>query len=230
MIDNSKEIKNLMHFEMEGDVYYLQVMQRVKDGNPRDHVVTEFHIHSIEQFDSLYPSIKSICIANNARAMIRLNQRNTIDANIRTQIECLASQLEVNRVMRKMIRTGDTTLALPKVLSAQKLYSSALGKTCTESTETRKWIIDIDPEMVNPIRPGFETMDAICDTFGKVIVEQCGDRKNTPKVYCRLNSKRGLHLVTSTFRVDQFSKYFGKPSNQNDYIMTDANTNLYIPD
>ena len=55
-------------------------------------------------------------------------------------------------------------------------------------------------------------------------------RDNVPKIYCRLPSKHGIHLVTSTFRKDVFNNRFGRPGNQDQYIMTDANTNLYIPD
>ncbi len=50
MIDNSEAIKKLMHFEMEGDVYFVQVMQRGKDkGNNR---VTAFPL----KMSSVIPS------------------------------------------------------------------------------------------------------------------------------------------------------------------------------
>lgn len=231
MIDNSEAIRKLMHFEMEGDVYFVQVMQRGKDkGNDRDRVLRDYHIHSFEQFDRDFKDIVQMCNSNNARAMIRLNQRNTLDANIRTQIECLTAQLEVNRVMRKMIRSGKTDLGMPKILSAQKFYSSALGTTCSEDSSTKKWIVDIDPDMVNDVDPCFGNVEAIADLFEKFIVNECGMRDNVPRIYCRLPSKHGIHLVTSTFRKDVFSNRFGRPGNQDQYVMTDANTNLYIPD
>ena len=229
MVNNYEAIRKLMHFEIEGDVYYVQVMQRAKDGYARDLVIREYHIHNFDQFEKEFLDMVSLCTNYGARAMIRLNQRNTLDANIQTQIECLAAQLEVNRVMRKMIRTGNTKLGMPHLHSAQKMYSSALGKTCTEDSDTKKWIIDIDPDMVNTLDPCFQNVDAIADVFEKFIVGECGDKKKVPKIYCRLPSKHGLHLVTSTFRKDIFYNRFGKPTNQNEYIMTDANTNLYIP-
>ena len=226
IVDNSGAIRALMHFEIPGDVYFLQVEQRAKDkGNDRDRVIKDYHIHSLGQFDQEWTSIKLLCDTCNARAMIRLNQRNTMDANIMTQIECLAAQLEINRVLRKMIRTGNAGLALPKTQSAHRLYSSALGKSCTEDSSTKKWIIDIDPDMVDAGKSGFESMDAILNTFSDCIEKECGGR-----IYCTLPSKSGLHLVTSTFRKDTFLNRFGKPNKQNEYVMEDANTNLYIPD
>ena len=231
MVNNYEAIKNLMHFEMEGDVYFVQVMQRGKDfGNKKDRVIRDYHIHSFVQFETDFKDMVDMCEKYGARAMIRLNQRNTLDANIQTQIECLSAQLEVNRILRKMIRTCKTTYNFPKLLSAQKFYSSALGKTCSEDSETKKWIIDIDPDMVNTLDPCFQNVEAVADLFERFIVGECGMRDNVPKIYCRLPSKHGIHLVTSTFRKDVFYNRFGKPTNQDDYIMTDANTNLYIPD
>lgn len=229
-ISNVETIKKLMHFEIEGDVYYIQVMQRGKDGHDRDHIIKDYHIHNFEHFDRELPNIIELANKYHARAMIRLNQRNTLDANIRTQIETLVIQLEVNRVMRKMIRTGDTKLKLPNVLSSAKLYSSALGQTCTEDAETRKWIVDIDPDMVDPNKEGFGSIEEIADTFEKYILEKCGNPKHGVQVYCRLPSKHGIHLVTSTFMLNTFLGHFGKPSKQANYVMCDANTNLYIPD
>lgn len=230
-IDNSAAIRKLLHFEISGDVYYVQVMQRGKDpGNSRDKIIKDYHIHDFEQFDRTLPEIKEMCEKYYARAMIRLNQRNTMDANIVAQINALHNQLEINRVLRKMVRTGKADLGLPKIPSIQHLYSSALGTTCTEDGDTKKWIIDIDPDMVDSSKPGFDTIYAIADTFMKYIVAECGKKDGVPKEYCRLPSKHGLHLVTSTFRMDKFNTHFGKPGNQNDYVMVDANTNLYIPD
>ena len=236
MVDNSVEIKKLMHWEMEGDVYYVQVMRRAKDGADHDGPVKDFHIHNLEQFDREYPEMKRLAELHKARVMIRLNQRNTMDANILTQMDTLRTQLEINRVLRKIKRTGDATLGLPNIQSAHKSYSSALGRCNTEASETRKWIIDIDPDMVDPNKPGFESLDEIAETFGKFIVENCAKKEKktgnlvVPKIYGKLPSKHGLHLVTSTFAVNTFTQHFGKPKSQDGYIMDDANTNLYIPD
>lgn len=230
MIDNTDTIKKWLHFELEGDVYFLQIMERGKDTGGRDRVVKEYHIHNIEQLDKELPGIKEICDATHARAMIRLNQRNTLDANIEASIEAFRLQREVNRVMRKMIRTGRTNLKLPKINSVAKLYSSALGSTCSESSETKKWILDIDTVMIDAKKPGFGSLDEIAKTFTDFIVAKCHNKRAVPVIYGTIPSKSGLHLVVSPFRKDKFLEHFGKPASQCEYIMTDANTNLYIPD
>lgn len=235
MVDNSEQIKKLMHWEIEGDVYYVQIMRRKKDGADHEGPIRDFHIHSIEHFDKEYPLMKQLAEANKARVMVRLNQRNTMDANLRASIEAMKTQIEINRVLRKMIRTGNPILGLPDIRSMTKLYSSALGQTNTEDSETRKWIVDIDGDMVDTSKPGYESLDAIAETLSSVI-RTCGvkDKKTgtcrEPIIYCKLPSKNGMHLVTSTFNVSEFLKSVGKPKNQDKYIMEDANTNIYIPD
>ena len=233
-IDNSEAIRKLMHFECAGDVYFVEIMQRGKDIGDRDHVIKDYHIHSIEHLDKVMPEIRELCRRYNARAMIRLNQRNTYDANIMTQIEMLAGQLTANKVFRKMVRTGKTNITMPSVRSASNLYASALGKCVTEASDARKWIIDLDPDMVNSVTTTGVTLGSslseIADTFSQYIMNFCSQKGSEPRELCRLRSRNGIHMVTTTFRKDVFVSKFGKPANQHEFVMTDANTNLYIPD
>ncbi len=227
-IDNSEAIKKMMHFEIEGDTYFVQVQIRGKDVGGRDLIVKDFHIHSIEHLDKEYPDIKDLCRKYRARAYIRLNQRSTWDANIIAQIEALQQQIEINRVMRKHLRTGEKP-TFPKVLSISKLYSSALGRNNTEASESRKWIVDVDPDMVDPSKPGFGSITEIADTLSNIIATKCGTKENPePHEIARLPSKSGIHLVTTTFNMHAFTCAVGKPK-QGDFVKPDANTNLFIP-
>jgi hypothetical protein len=209
-------------------------MQRGKDnGTHGDNIIKDYHIHGLDHFDKVLPEIRELCHRYNARAMIRLNQRNTYDANIMAQIEMLAGQLNANKVYRKMVRTGKTDITMPSVKSASSLYASALGKCVTEVSATRKWIIDIDSNMVNSVTTTGITLGSslseIADTFSHYIMEYCANKCAEARELCRLRSRSGLHMVTTTFRKDLFTDRFGKPNRQTEFIMTDANTNLYIP-
>ena len=103
MVNNYEKIKNLMHFEVEGDVYYVQVMQRAKDGFVKDRIIRDYHIHNFDQFERDFKDMVEMCNSWNARAMIRLNQRNTLDANIQTQIECLVA-LRLERLVPRTLK------------------------------------------------------------------------------------------------------------------------------
>ena len=130
-IDNFDAIRGLMHFELDGDIYFLEVLRRGKDvGEHGEYLIRDYHIHSFEQYDKLRPEIIALCDTYQARAYIRLNQRNVEDANIWAQIEMLKEQLTRNQTIRKAIRTGNTNTILHakmnKIRSATKIYGSVL--------------------------------------------------------------------------------------------------------
>jgi len=233
MVDNFDIVRSLMHFELDGDIYFLEIIRRGKDfGETGDRFVRDYHIHSFEQFDKLKPEIISQCESNGARAYIRLNQRNIEDANIHAQMEMLKDQLTRNQTIRKMRRTGNTNTLLHKKLnkmrSATKVYGSVLGQYSSEGRATTKWIIDIDADRIVPDIPEFASLGAIADTYSKFIESEC-DPKGVFKELARIPSKTGLHLVTRPFNVKPFSDRFGKDKNGDAFVKSDGITNLYIP-
>ena len=233
MVDNFDIVRSLMHFEMDGDIYFLEILRRGKDhGETGERLIRDYHIHSFEHFDKLKPEIISQCESNGARAYIRLNQRNIEDANIHAQIEMLKEQLTRNQTIRKMRRTGNTNTLLHeklnKMRSATKVYGSVLGQYSSEDRATAKWIIDIDSDRIVPEDPAFESLNAIADTYSKFIESEC-DPKGVAKELARIPSKTGLHLVTRPFNIKPFSDRFGKDTNGDSFVKSDGITNLYIP-
>lgn len=233
-INNFDIIRNLMHFELDGDIYFLEVLRRGKDvGEHGECLIRDYHIHSFEQFDLLRPEIIALCDMYKARAYIRLNQRNIEDANIYAQIEMLKEQLTRNQTVRKAIRTGNTNTILKakmnKIRSATKIYGSVLGMYSSEPRETAKWIIDIDPERVEPGNPMMDTVEHVADTWSRYIDEHCHPYGGKKEI-CRIPSKSGLHLVTHPFNIKEFSDVYGTDTNGDSFVKTDGITNLYIPD
>ena len=232
MVDNFDIVRSLMHFEMDGDIYFLEILRRGKDhGETGERLIRDYHIHSFEQFDKLRPEIISQCESNGARAYIRLNQRNIEDANIHAQIEMLKEQLVRNQTIRKMRRTGNTNTLLHeklnKMRSATKVYGSVLGQYSSEDRATAKWIIDIDADHIVPFSP-LDSLDAIADNYAQFIRDEC-EPKGLVKEIARIPSKTGMHLVTRPFNMKPFCDRFGKDKNGDSFVKSDGITNLYIP-
>lgn len=231
-IDNFNIIRKLMHFELDGDIYFIEIIRRGKDhGETGERLIRDYHVHSFEQFDKLRSDIVDLCDMYGARAYIRLNQRNVEDANIYAQIEMLKEQLTRNRTVRKAIRTGNTNTILHakmnKIRSATKVYGSVLGEYSSEDRDTTKWIIDIDADKIVQDDPRFDSLEHIADTYAKFIADNC-DPKGKEKELARIPSKTGIHLITRPFNIKPFSDTFGKDTNGDSFVKSDGITNLYI--
>ena len=89
MVDNFELIKGLLHFEDEGDCYYVQLLRRATDdpkpdgipdpkyhGNMHSRSVKDYFIRSIQHLDDVADEIRAMCAAFGVRAYIRLNRRS----------------------------------------------------------------------------------------------------------------------------------------------------------
>lgn len=216
-IDNFDLIRPLLHFEMKGDLYFAEVIQRGKDlGKSGERLIRDYRIHSIEHFDTLKEEIVDLCEHFHARCYLRLNLRNSHELNKYLMIEMLQQELNYERALRHYIRNGCTKQdyeRLPQISSAPKLYGSVLGQHSSEDRNTKKWIIDVDQEPDRTLEEVHESYRSTIETVGG-------------HIYTTIPSKTGQHIITSPFDVQKFSKILGtsKPINK------DGNTNLYIGD
>ncbi len=199
MINNFQIIRPYLHFENEGDCFFLQIISRKKDGcNTSASNIKDYYITSIEQYDNLESKIIDMCNYFNARAYIRLNKRNINDNNLLTISEI------IDRHIKK------------QSISVIKLYASVMGSNNSE--KNKKWLLDIDDitdENNQEIQKYIEVINNQCQPIGN-------------KILGYIHSKSGLHIVTSPFNIQVFSKTF--PSIKiDDFIHKDTPTNLYIP-
>lgn len=217
-INNFEKIRNFLHFELDGDVYFAEVIARGKDkGKSGERLIRDFHIHSLEHFDKLKPEIIDLCDHYSARCYIRLNQRNMDELNSRLKIKLEEQEILRKQALRKFIRTGcdkNRIEKLPKVASASKLFASVMGSFSSEPRETRKWTIDVDMEYSG------RSLEEIAVTYEDAVLK-CGG-----KIYTRIPSRTGLHLVISPINKESYAKILGNAST----IITDGITNLYIGD
>lgn len=216
-IDNFDKIRNLIHFELPGDFYFAEIIQRGKDvGKTGEKLIKDYRIHSIEHFDTLHEDIAGLCDYYHARCYLRLNQRNTEELNLHLQMEMLTQQINKQHALRHFFKNGMTKQEfdrLPPISSAPKLYGSVMGQYSSEAKETKKWIIDVDAEEG-------KTLKEIHDRYADAIITVGG------KIYETIPSKTGQHIITAPFDVMKYSKIIGNSQS----INKDGNTNLYISD
>ena len=217
-VNNFEIIRKLLHFELDGDVYFAEVIARGKDkGKSGEHLIRDFHIHSLDQFDKLMPEIIDLCDHFSARCYLRLNQRNMDELNSYLKIKLEEQEILRKRALRKFMKNGcdkNRIGKLPKVASASKLFASVMGMYNSELKETRKWTVDVDVDGSN------RTLEAISADYENAVLA-CGG-----KVYAKIPSRTGMHLIISPINKERYAQMMGSA----DSIIVDGITNLYIGD
>lgn len=217
-VNNFEIIRKLLHFELDGDVYFAEVIARGKDkGKSGEHLIRDFHIHSLDQFDKLMPEIIDLCDHFSARCYLRLNQRNMDELNSYLKIKLEEQEILRKRALRKFMKNGcdkNRIGKLPKVASASKLFASVMGMYNSELKETRKWTVDVDVDGSN------RTLEEISADYEKAVLA-CGG-----KVYAKIPSRTGMHLIISPINKERYAQMMGSA----DSIIVDGITNLYIGD
>ncbi len=178
-VNNFDIIRPMLTFENEGDCYYLQIIQRKKDGGTTKsaHTIRDYYITSIDSFDEKKHEIITMCDIFKARAMIRLNKRNINECNL-----YLISEI-IDRNVKK------------QTVIAPRLYASVMGSHHCD--KHKKWIIDVDDVTSDA------SIIAQYITFINNNCEPCGD-----KIICLIPSSTGIHIITTPFNLCTFSKQY----------------------
>ena len=179
MIDNIKEIKELLNFSEKNDFYMLYVFKRKKDqpeGERDNHqsvrTIKTYCIDSIEHLDKRYDEIKQLCEMFKARAYIHVQKQNHNDVS-----------LEMMMSLAERIKNG--------VKNQKGLFDSVVGQI---KTQEKRWIVDIDttdPDFVYEVADFIKELKPVGFKVEKVI-----------------QTKNGRHLITSRFDVKTFSEKY----------------------
>jgi hypothetical protein len=130
MIDNFKLLRDKLVFKNDEWFYYIEVIQRKKDGNEvpnssnKQRRITSFYISSLEEYDKQEQMIKEFCDKFNARAYIRITP-------------CSWNQVALTSSIRflKRIEDGNT----------YKTHNIFDSECCmTKSPLKKLWLIDSD--------------------------------------------------------------------------------------
>ena len=112
--------------ESKEDFYYVQVIQRKKDGHPKsERIVKNFYIYNKEDFLKKKDHIIDLCTRHNARAYFWINPRNSR----KIALECIKSYAD-------LVAQGDCT-------KGYKVWDKKCGANPAPSYD-RRWIVDID--------------------------------------------------------------------------------------
>ena len=96
-VDNFDLLVNNLNFNTKDEFYFLQVIQRKKDGNITQignngyRTIKTYYIYSKEQLALKADKIRELCLRNNARAYIHPNKRNAKEI----ALECIAWYAEL---------------------------------------------------------------------------------------------------------------------------------------
>lgn len=182
MIDNFKQIRDLLDFRSDDDFYFLQILQRKKDHvdgkvngtNNNSRLIKAYYIKSIEQLEFVEPEIIEMCKIFNARAGINLNRRSF-----------KKMQLQHLRKITEQLLNNDYT-------KSHRAYNTVCGAFNNDTD--KKWIIDIDEDDISELN---NIQDYIND---------CDPEGN--KIICKIPSKSGFHLISKPFNVMTFAKVY----------------------
>ena len=212
MVDNFELIKPLLSFDKHGDFYFLQILQRKKDGcnvpNSSDNqrrLVKDYHITSTEKLDSLRDEIIASCNETGARAYIRLNKRNYRTVSMAFAEETLMKA-------RTNQEFGNTFNEI----------NSVIGRYPEPGKGNKTWIVDIDNTNVD---------SKLVKDIKDIIVNYC-QPFDVEKIVAVIPTKSGVHLITRPFNQETFYRMFSqfKLSIENEVdIKKDNPTVLYAP-
>jgi len=173
---NGKQMSELRHY----DRYVIHVLRRPKDckeianelgSNESQRLLKTYFIDNFEYFDKKVPAIKELCKANNARAYILLQVRNTRD--------CL---LNLNNKITEVLLKKNYGIKPERLL--RQAYCDY------HSSRKPVWMLDIDNDQTY----GW-TQESILEML-KSNLTLCG--KDPSEMYV-VPTRNGYHVITEPF-------------------------------
>lgn len=202
-INNFSIIRDKLVFNNRNEFYFVQIIQRKKDGNEGLHIrsgyrlIKPLYIYSLEEFDSLSDRIKELCINNNARAYINMNVRNA------------------NEVALECIRKYAELVANNNAFQGNRIWDSSCGSTRARGYKSL-WIVDVDCKEESYLNKVIE------------IIRQC--RHNDDFTLYIVPTLNGYHILCNGFDTKQFKDFLRDAGLDSIDIHKDNPTLLYYND
>ena len=182
IVDNWKLIRSKLDFSDPDKFYFIELMQRKKDNDAfpaNNRMVKYYFVYSLEYFDRIEGEVKKLSDTTGARVYILLNRRS--------YKKCC---LNVLADAAKMAIDGNYQ-------HFPNLISSVVGKYADEPN--KKWVIDIDETLS---KEEFIKLHVFIDNLEPI------NLPNTSKLYYTVPTLHGIHLITSPFNCQRFSKMY----------------------
>lgn len=177
-INNFSIIRDKLVFNNRNEFYFVQIIQRKKDGNEGLHtrsgyrLIKPLYIYSLEEFDSLLDRIKELCINNNARAYINMNVRNANEV----ALECIKKYAEL--------------VANNNAFQGNSIWDSSCGSTRARGYKSL-WIVDVDCKEEEHLKKVIS------------IIQNC--RHNEEFALYTVPTFNGYHILCNGFDTKQFN-------------------------
>lgn len=202
VVNNFEEIENFLEWNSPNEFYFLQIIQRNKDGNITDsrnngyRTIKSYYIYNKEQLERKKDKIIELCESNNARAYINLNRRNATEV----ALSCIQQYA-------KLVSEGNA-------YQGYRVYDSSCGSTKARGYKP-VWVVDIDTTSQEEINRYIE------------VINSCrGAQEN--KIKTIIPTLHGVHLITIGFDVNQFKQLLISNQLDNVDIHKDNPTLLYF--
>ena len=185
VVDNFKLIREFMEFDSEDQFYFLQILQRKKDGpgtngtvsgtNNKARAIKSYCVTSKEMLGRIELEVKHLCEYFNARAYFYPARRSFQKVALKTMVD-----------LANNIASGNFS-------HAKTDYWSACGQTSIE----KFYLVDVDENHYNPedlvkIRTCIEEEVNSGMNFGR-------------RIRLKVPTKHGIHFICYPFDVKVFS-------------------------
>ena len=187
MIDNFEQISKMLKFDDKDDFYFLQIIQRKKDGcdvydsgsNGYRRIKT-YYIRSVEDLMKRKNKIIELCENNHARAYIHINVRSA------KEVAMEAAKKYIDLIKEDRCEQG------------YRVYDHCCGVT-PKSKIKKKWIVDVDGLTV-------EQVELICNKICKCrsAYKSEYDDNFYENIVTRISTAHGVHIITHGFDVSRF--------------------------
>jgi hypothetical protein len=195
MLDNLDTILPLLKFESDDDFYYIQILQRKKENKDLGSNSRVIRNYYIKSQQYLIDRYDEI-----KKLCIVFNARASIRLNKRS----------FEKTAFKALENVAHSMQNREYKFINKSYDRAVGVMHNDSH--KKWILDIDS--TDWLSSQTEELVDFINTLQPV-----GN-----KYIAEIESKSGLHIITSPFNVEEFKKKYSDIE-----IHKDNPTNLFIP-
>ena len=188
-VDNFDVIKRLLKFEDKDDFYFLQIIQRKKDGNqiPSQNrnngyrTIKSYYISSIEDLEKRREVIIQLCKQNHARAYINLNVRSAREV-----------ALEAIKNYSDLVKEGRSNQGF-------RVWDHVCG-TSPKLGIKRKWIVDVDDLSSSEVRTVCEKINLCRSDFPM----EWSEGIMYDNVVCCIETAHGCHIITHGFDLKKF--------------------------
>lgn len=173
-VDNFENIKRLLQFDEDGDLFYfIQIMQRKKDGSDikkNNRIIMNYYITSLDYLNDREDEIKMLCKIYDARAYIGINP-GSFKKSCQYAFKELAD-INISEQYRGILN----------------LMPTLAGKY-NNGGDSKLWIIDYDSKDESHIEEIRETIKKAKGRDG-----ECVD-----KIKMILPTKNGFHLIVTPY-------------------------------